>query len=418
MSEIYSQPEEANTTCQFCGKPTPADYNFCVECDGQIKCIECGKKTYPGKDYCLACSKPLLVRPSTSLAPNQYERSVEQDGDKYKEHTRFALSDKAVHEIAPFVVSQTMPGLKAQPKPPIPPSLSDNQTIDTSYEDLTPKESTQSNSDQNGVDTPPISPSSSDEVSPDREIIKQFFQCDGDLLVATDNDFKGESWAEQQRFFIILFIKAYKELFNKAVPSKELVRNAAAKLNLIDPSNFTTHLNKAISAFMTQISTGLVLNAAGEKEYKKIIKKMSDPSAKAGYNYWNRPATTASPSSILTKEDKAKVTNWIKEPVALGKLDIRDVRIAREYALVAYWIITIHLKKANSIKWNEAMFYLTSKYDTTSVTGNSFSKSMSSKEGEKFFTKSGEGLYYLTTDGQNLVQSWIDGKVSIKKQAS
>ncbi|WP_375443733.1 hypothetical protein [uncultured Fibrella sp.] len=418
MSEVYSQPEEASVTCHLCGKQTPADYNFCVECDGQIKCIECGKKTYLGKDYCLACSKPLVIRSASSQAPNQYERSVEQDGDKYKEHTRFALSDKAVHEIAPFVVSQTMPGLKAQITPPIPPSLSNNQTIDTSYEDLTAKEEIQNNGNQTEVKNTSTSSPSSEEESLDKEVVKQFFQCDGDVLVATDNDFKGESWAEQQRFFIVLFIKAYKELFNKAVPSKDLIRNAAAKLNLIDSSNFTTHLNKAVSAFMTQISTGLVLNAAGEKEYKKIIKKMIDPSAKAGHNYWNRPANSASPSSILTKEDKAKVTSWIKEPVALGKLDIRDVKIAREYALLAYWIITVHLKKANSIKWNEAMFYLTSKYDTTSVTGNSFSKAMSSKEAEKFFNKSGEGLYYLTTDGQKLVESWIDGKVSIKKKAS
>jgi hypothetical protein len=63
------------------------------------------------------------------------------------------------------------------------------------------------------------------------------------------------------------------------------------------------------------------------------------------------------------------------------------------------------------------MLFLTSKYKTTSVNGNAFSKSMVAKEAEKFFTKNGEGSFYLTPAGQQLVEDWIAGTKTVKKES-
>lgn len=421
MTGTALQPEEETITCQFCKKLTPLEYNFCVECDNQIKCLECGKKTFPGKEYCLACAKPLFVRPATNQAPNQYERSVEQDGDKYKEHTRFALSDNAVHEIAPFVVSQTMPGIKARPNAPVPPtSLSNGQPIDTFYEDLSRNEYKEKDAEH---DTDAATNKSSEaQVNTNQysenSSLSRYFQHDGDSLVAVENDFKGQNWTEQQRRFILLYAKAYKDIFNKPVPNKEEIKSAAERLKIVDQNNFTNHLSRAITAHMTQMSNGLVLNTAGDKEVTKILKQMEEESPKSGYAYWSRPASAPAQQSYLSKDDKARVMTWIDASVDLGQLEIRDVKTARDYALLAFWIIIHHIQKANALKWNEAMLYLTTKYDTTSVKGGAFSKAMTGKGSEKYFTKSGEGAYYLTTDGQKLVENWVSGAVSIKKQTS
>ena len=423
MSEITTQDSEETITCQFCKKTTPADFNFCVECDNQIKCLSCSRKTYPGKTYCLACSKPLAEKPATNQAPNQYERNVKQDGDKYEEHTRFALSDNAVHEIAPFIVNQTMPGAKTRAIGPTPPNDQANGEVteDTTYEDATPKKPSQSDNterraneqgDGNTATAPETKSTSSSSLS-------KFFKQDGDALVAIENDFKGQNWAEQQRNFILLYTKAHEEILGKPVPDKEAYKALAIKLNILDSSNFTTYVNKQVSAFMTKMSNGLVLNSAGEKELIRVVKLMGDES-KVGQPYWSRPTTVSKQPSVLSKDDKSKVAGWAKESGAidLGKLDIRDVTVARDYALLSLWIIIHRLKSASAIKWNEAFLFLTSKYDNTSVNGNAFTKAMAAKENEKFFTKNGEGLYFLTPTGQQVVEDWVTGKKSVKKESS
>lgn len=423
MSEISTQDAEETISCQFCKKPTPAEFNFCVECDNQIKCLNCDRKTYPGKSYCLACAQPLVERPAVNQAPNQYERNVKQDGDKYEEHTRFALSDNAVHEIAPFIINQTMPGAKGRAIGPQRPVISNGQaegeeTIDTTYEDETPEKPKQAESkqQQDGEQGGVGGGSTSGASATGNSSLSKFFERDGDALVAIQNDFKGQHWAEQQRNFILLYTKAHRELLGKPVPNTEAYRVLALKLKLADPNNFTTYVNKQASAYMTQMSTGLVLNAAGDKEVARVIKLMEDDS-KSGHPYWARSASPTKQPSYLSKEDKDKVTGWVSQSgeIDFGKLDIRDISIARDYALLSLWLIIHKLKKAGAVKWNEALLFLTSKYDATSVSGGSFSKSMNTKEGEKYFAKNGEGLYYLTSAGQQLVEDWIAGKKSVKR---
>lgn len=418
MSEntvLTTQADEEMVTCQFCKRETPKEFNFCVACDNQIKCLECGRKTYPGKDFCLACGKQLIApRATTNQAPNQYERRVKQEGENYEEFTRFELSDNSVEAIAPFVIGQTMPagariprivGPKQNGLPGGPP-----ETVDTTYEEAASDEP----EDKSANNPAPASGNPTTPPQGDSQLGK-FFELDGESLAAKENDFKGTSWASQQRNFILLYTKAHKELLGKPVSNKEAYRAPAMKLKLVDPTNFPTYVNKQVSAYMTEMTNGLILNTAGEKEVAKVIQLMNDET-KAGEAYWARSSTPPKPASILTKEDKDRVQQWVNDPspITLNKLDVRDVSIARDYALLALWLIIHHLKKADAVKWNEAMLYLTSKYKTTSVSGGSFSKSMTAKENEKYFTKNGEGLYFLTTAGQQLVEAWVSGAKSVK----
>lgn len=420
MSEIVTQGSDETITCQFCKRPTPGDFNFCVECDNQIKCLNCGRKTFPGKNYCLACAQPLIERPSLNQAPNQYERNVKRDGEKYEEHTRFALSDNAVHEIAPFIINQTMPdsaNLNNVPRVLQSGENAPEDTIDTTYEDTNPKKqnSGEVNNNSNSQKDEATNAASHNSALVASDLGK-FFERDGDNIITRENDFKGQNWAEQQRNFVILYTQAHKDLLGSYVLNKEAYKAPASKLNLVDPNNFTTHVGKQMSAFMSERSDGYSLNAAGEKELNRILALMNEDSKK-GYEYWLNPTRAPKQQTTVSKEEKEKVARWVAESgdINLGSLDIRDVSAARDYALLAFWIIIHHLQKANAVKWNEALLFLTSKYDNTTITGNAFSKALNTKEAEKYFAKNGEGLTYLTTAGQQIVDELVAGIRKLKK---
>jgi hypothetical protein len=76
---------------------------------------------------------------------------------------------------------------------------------------------------------------------------------------------------------------------------------------------------------------------------------------------------------------------------------------------VSLWILTVHLKKANAVRRNDAYYYFQEKFTTISVTSQAFSRALSESHNTQYFQKSGE-LYYLTSKAQDLVEGWISGK--------
>ena len=404
--------EENNSTnsiiCQYCKLETPDELNFCIHCDNQIKCLECGTKTFVEKEFCLKCGKPLMKIPKSNTAVNNYKRKVKREGENYEEDTEFSLTDVAVKEIAPFVIRQTMPNNSVQnnklglPKP-------ESQAAEDVYSDdvESPFEEAEAENQK-----------SESVVKPDlgNSDLKKFFTVDKEILVAIETDFRGSNWAEQQKNFLILYCKAYNEIFKKPVPNKENFREAATKIKITDPNNFSKYLNKATTEYMSELSGGFQLNSKGDKECNNILKLMNDEKAKEGFNYSTKSITGGSKRSRLSNDDKQIVDSWISEKVDLGMLDIRDVKSGRDAALVGIFITTISLEKKKAIKWNEAMHYLKSKYTTLAVTPEAFKRALNSKENEKLFQRTNDDEYFLSTDGQKLVENWISGTLKIKKE--
>jgi len=416
-----AQPNAETTRCQFCGQSTPNKYNFCVQCKQQTKCLECKSELVPGADFCFVCTKPIFVRPVANQAPNQYEREAKKEGDNYEEKIKFALSDNSVVAIAPFIIGQIMPDANALTLAPPPSSLPEATTEDTSFVDVTgKKESSAGTSSEtagaNGsVDSAPPAP----EPTKADSSLRRFFRQDGNLLIPIRNDFKGKSWSEQQRNFVLVYAKAHQDILGKGVPDKNQFKLSGTKLSLIDIRNFPTYLSKVMVSSFVEIGGCFELNESGEAEVIKIVNLMLDEKSEPGFAYWSRtPSTSSLQRSRLSQGEKSKAEKWAGESVDLGSLNIIDVSGARDYALVAVWLLIYHLKKAETIKWNEAHIYLTTKFPATSVTGQAFSKAMALKDNEKFFTKSGEGAFYLTSAGKQLVEDWVSGKTKIKQQAS
>lgn len=399
-------------TCPFCQSPTSADYNFCTTCYQQTKCISCEAKIFPGAPFCLKCSKPLISQAGNDKAPNRAVRKVKKEGENYEEYTDFALSDTAVEKLAPYVIGTTLPGRRVPP--PQNKGLTggqDNQGDEVDFEEISDDvDDTQNNSANSGQ--------AESKSSAPNNPLSQFFKVDKGGLVAVENDFKGTSWKEQQQNFIILYAKAYKDLLNKSVPSKDVIREAAKKLNIIDSNNFTVYLTKTTSDCMTQLADGLELNNKGEKEAKRIIKLMQDDNAPAGFAYVDR-STSQSGKKVnrMSKEDKAEIDSWVSEDVDLGKLDIRDIKTGRDAALVSLWAITTKLGKTKAVASPAAYSYLKKKFTTVSVTPEAFASALTKGKGcEKWFQKNNDNGFFLSTDGQKLVEDWISGATKVKKE--
>jgi hypothetical protein len=77
--------------------------------------------------------------------------------------------------------------------------------------------------------------------------------------------------------------------------------------------------------------------------------------------------------------------------------------------MLAVWAITVRLKKATTVRWNEAFHFLTTKYPTASASPDAFSRALSNPANGRFFGEA-SGKYYLTPKGEELVEGWLTGK--------
>lgn len=236
----------------------------------------------------------------------------------------------------------------------------------------------------------------------------KLFKSSGEYLVKMASDYKGKNWADQQRHFTLLYTSAYYQLHGKPVPFRDHFKGAAEKASVYDKNNFSSYLSKLMNKELVEMEGGFVLSNDGETAVKTILALMDDPESSSGYDYWQRSSSDSVERYRLTAKDKERLHQWAQETVDIGKLDIRNIKKARDYALLSMWIIAIHLKKPEAIRWNEAYDYLTEKYKAISATSSAFSKAMASQVNELYFRKSGD-LYFLTPEGQKKVETWVDG---------
>lgn len=387
-------------TCPFCNSETPTEHNFCIICNQQTKCLSpsCGKKLVPGKPFCFSCGQAIAKLSTPSAQVNKYVRDIKQLGKTYEEHTEFSMSDHAVSEVAPFIVGQIMsrPQRITYPSASNPPTPSQQLSLDLNGSSLE-------------METPQLPEATASPVIETHSGgAARYFERDGDYLVATIKDFKGTTWADQQKRFILLYASAYNQIFGQLVPDKEHFKKAAERASILDPSNFTKYLSEATRTYLSEIGSKFKLNHDGEKEVKTILARIEDDNIGSGNRYWERSTSSSTKRQRFNKDDKTKIQEWAQEEVDLGSLNVRDIRKAKDYALVSLWILTVHLNKAEAIRWNDAYYYFREKFTTLSVKTDAFSRALSKPENDKYFRKAGE-LFYLTSEGQQKVEGWVAG---------
>lgn len=391
--------------CPYCSEETSSEYNFCIACELQIKCINpnCNKMLIAGKAKCFVCGQAIAVttnQPSSQL--NKYVRDVKQKGTNYEEHIELSVTDHAVSELAPFIGAEMMPRpshklyeAPSQKSSTIPArkTVSTNEIFTESQElpQLPANAADDVEDTQNG----------NDERSP-------YFEVDGEFLIATVKDFRGKTRADQQRYFILLYADAYYRYFRKPVPSKDHFKMAAKKASVLDPTNFSKYVDEHTRKCLSEIGSGYKLNHDGDKEVKRIIALMEDENVDGGFEYWTRSPSSGTKRSRLSNDDKDKLKEWVLEEVQIGKLEVCDITKARDYAMVALFIIIHQLQKDKAVRWNDAYYFFKEKFKTISVKPEAFSRAMASSKNTKYFRHS-EDQYFLTSEGQRRVESWIAG---------
>ena len=396
----------SNFTCPYCNNDTDEDYNFCIICVNQVKCLnsECGAKLFVGRDICLKCGQK-VARPATSQPQNTYVRDVTQKGRNFTEHVEFHLSDSAIGQLAPAIAGQIVAQTLGN-------SGMRNSGQSAKVQSNTPAVDASINTPQLG---------SSEESEKEEEKIEQkipangamrFFERDGEQLVATEKDFKGAKWADQQKNFILLVVSAYNEHFQNPVPNEEFIRSMAKKTGVSDTNNFKKYLDKALAEHLLKLENGFSLNDRGKREVVKILADM-DNSEKTGYEYWSKAPSTSTTRHRLSKEDKSRIQQWVDEKVELGKLDVLSIDNARDYALLSIWAITVQLKKAAAVHHGEAYFYLKQKFQAISATPEAFSAAVRSEFNKKFFRVSEDKLF-LSDEAKKIVEGWITNGLPTK----
>lgn len=391
--------------CPHCSAETPDEYNFCIACDKQVKCLNsmCNKKLIAGKTFCFGCGQPLVTINLPQSQPNMYVRDITQKGKNYEEHVEFSVSDHAVSELAPFIVGQMI-------------SSSPRRTHESSRIETSPVPHKSLNASPIAPEGEEAAPASESEQAVEPEQIRtptsaasRYFERDGEFLVPTEKDFRGKTWADQQKHFVLLYTSAYFDIFQKPVPSTEHLKVASEKAKVYDASNFTKHLKKVVSEQLSELSEGLKLNDRGSREVVKILSLMADEKSPIGCDYWSRTTNSNHKRHRLSKDDKDRLHEWTIEEVQLGNLNIRDIKSPRDYAMVALWIITVNLKKANSIRWNEAYQFFKEKFQTMTASPEAFSYAMRNELNAKYFRQSDE-MFFLSSEGVKQVEEWVGGQ--------
>jgi hypothetical protein len=396
--------------CPVCNADTPTEYNFCISCDKQIKCLNtsCNKLLVAGKKFCFTCGQPIGSLSTELSQPNRYFKRVTQRGGDFDEITEWNASDNAVHELAPFIVEgmgmrvgqRTIYQARRDGPTASPDNSPEQREIQGTEQLQLPPKGDESQAAQTGEGAESNAPQERREV---KEGAARYFARDGKALALKKKDFKGKTFKEQQRNYVLMYTSAYQQVFGNPVPSREHYNEVARSESIFD-KNFPSYLTQLTRRELREVSSGFTLTDDGEKEVSRIITLMSADNL-TGHPYWDRNAGTPARKQRANKDDKAKIKEWAQKKVELGKLDIRDIDSPRDYALVACWILTVHLKVVNAVRWTEAYQYMKEKFETISANSDAFRLAMT--KSIKNFRKNDEQQYYLTPEGQKRVEDSI-----------
>lgn len=392
-------------TCPYCETQLTEEYYFCESCERQIKCRNCHALLLPNKSRCLICGNPLVSSDAFSQQMNQFSLEETQTPESYQRRVEVRATDSAIEKIAPLLGGQvssariiTQPLHAARPRlqelPPTDGSSSDDSNINE-----------ESASSSEASQQPQSLVQGSDGIN--RALL--FFERDieGERLVPIQHDYKGKSGKEQQQRFILMYVWAYFYIFNKPVPVREDVREAAKVAGIYD-HNFATYFAEVSKKYLISSSAGYRTNPPGNIMVNTIINDLSNES-KSGFRYWENTPKAGTKRNGFNKEDEQSINEWIAAELHIGSVDVRNLRTSTNYAMFAIWAVTKGLGVVRAVKPKTAYVFLTRKYMTVSVKPKIFSDALNRSANSSLFARTADGLYYLTEKAEHQVEAWIKG---------
>lgn len=383
--------------CPYCNVLIDEEYNFCVSCEQQVKCVTCGSYLIKDKSKCLKCSNLLNTLQLDSNPMNNLSLKEEQADSTYSRTLNLSFTDNAIDKFA-SVLGNYVP--LAPPKSSkhivqpqqqlafrfLQPSAEDGQLAQSQILNDETIETTAKNISDNN------SPS-------------DYFEKDGQgFLISNNHDYKGKNKKLQQQRFSILYVWAYNSLNGEPVPIDHLTQ--AAQRNGVHDQNYAPYFKDAAKRFLIKLDGAFKINPSGQAEVNKIQAEMQD-SDLSGSEYWSLTRKKSNRVSNATKEDTQKVDQWVQMPSRFDSFDVRILNTTANYAVLSLYDITKELKVESAVKLSLVYEYLTKRYKTVPVTRKNFSDTLSGKRYEKYFEHTSEGLYYLTQEAESLAETWI-----------
>jgi hypothetical protein len=385
--------------CPYCGTETGSEYNFCIQCEMQIRCLNpsCTAVLLPNKSKCLKCGLSIIQATQGIPAPvNRFVRDVNSTTKSYSEHTEIHATDEALSQFAPLLMNSAQIGYRS---PQIPrPSVPTAPTLPQ----LSPPQAAQADS-VDAIRVPSV------QTTDQKLLALRFFEQIDDTLIAKAKDFKGLNKKEQQIRLIVAFTWAYTTIYERAVPSRDHYHQAARKASWHD-QNFRNYLAEAQKSYLNDVGSGFKLNLAGDKKAELILAEMQDETVEGSSG--QSVSRAGGKRGPMNKEEQQRVDAWVTESVDLGTFDHRSLGSPTNYALFALWLITEKVKTANNAKANEAYNYIKHKFENIPITQKQFTDALSKGNGKNF--KKAGAQWFLTPDGQKVIEALVNASAPME----
>jgi hypothetical protein len=329
---------------------------------------------------------------------NTFSMEEKQSENDYSRKVNFTFTDSAIDKVASVLGGYVPLSLPLAPKRPM--SRSQQLSLPYVQEDQNRELGHTEVEEEAFVD--------SVQDKSERDLALDYFERDEKgLLVSTNPDYKGVNRKSQQQRFSVLYVWAYNLIHEEVVPSKEHLIHAA-KENGIHDSNYSKHLSDMANRFFVRADGSFKLNPSGKTEASKILSEIQNTESE-GFKYWNAPRKRTSSGSRINKDDIQQIDEWTQMSSRLSNFDTRKLDATVKCALFAIYDITKELKIKDAIKPGLAYEYLIKRYKTISAKKGNFTKAMTNtRDNSKYFSRTHEGAYFLTTEAESLVESWLN----------
>lgn len=392
--------------CPYCGTEIAEQYNFCISCESQIKCLHCAMLLLPNKSRCLRCGTQLESANSNSPLVNRFTFEERHTTKSSYRKIEGQFTDNAFGQA-----TSLFGGLpQARPKPLRSVAPQQSWIASPVQQPLFANPEADGNivSDQL-VDVPGDEEQSGSLLRVDtvKDKALRYFDLDGEHdLVARISDFKGNNKQEQQKRFMILYVWAYQQIFSKPVSSKKDVLAATTKKGIFD-TNCYRHFDDIESKFFSKGEAGYKISLDGEKEVSRILTEVEDESMK-GFQDWNK-VRPREKQARMNKDMGERISGWVDTPVDINNFDVRLLKKPTNYAMFAIWIVTTKIGGIKALKPVEVFNYLKRKHTSVPVTQKSIARALTRPYNASIFEKTSDGSYYLTPEAERKVAAWIQG---------
>lgn len=251
--------------CPYCAGDSPEAFNFCVQCERQIHCAgsDCRATLVPGKTRCLMCGRPVVG--DEPVIANRLVRDVSASGGVYTERIEIHATDSALGQFAPLLLgvaararqqghSLSVTGPSLQPALPF--DDADPSALHPELPQL-------------------VESRSAGEIVLPGHNAADFFDTVDDTLMPRQRTFKGSTKKECQARLVVMFAWAYREIYDRPAPTRDLFNKVAVAIGLYDP-NWRKYFSRTAAQYLTVTSQGFTLNPDGERKVREILRDMDD----------------------------------------------------------------------------------------------------------------------------------------------